>query len=166
MVITKLWKSVMSRKAPAAPTVLSMARTTHTGLPRAHLPSLLYPETPRNQRHPHLLPYRGPILPRICQSSPGQAAHGVSHTGHFSQAKATCDFASATAGVFANYLVIWTLAHKVVNLLASPAENVSFKTVSLSFQATALISRTEDNWRKTDASFIPVEKAVLFCKKK
>lgn len=86
-------------------------------------------------------------------------------TRRFLPAEATCDAAAAAAEVFANFLVIRTLAPEVANLPASPAETVSFKTVCLAFQATALISKTEDNWKKTDASFIPVEKAVFFCKK-
>lgn len=52
----------------------------------------------------------------------------------------------------------------MVNWLASPAETIKFKTVFLASQATALISKTEDNRRKMDASSIPVEKAVLFRK--
>lgn len=106
-----------------------------------------------------------PFCHVFAQAAQDSLPRGVSHTRHLSRAEATCDSVPATAGVFADYLVIWTLARKAVNLLASPAENVSFKMVSLAFQATALISRTEDNWRKTDASFIPVEKAALFCKK-
>lgn len=63
--------------------------------------------------------------------------------------------------------MIRTLAPEVLNLLASPAETVKFKTVSLvsvAFKATALNIKNEDNRRKTSASFIAVEKDALFCK--
>ena len=144
-VITKLWKSMSSCKAQAAPAVLGMPITTpHCGLePPSHPCSGQKPRETRDT--PTSLPTEALFCCLFSEEAQDGLPCGASHAMHFFPAEAACDSAPAAAEAFANYLVIRTLAPKVVNLLASPAETVKVKTVSLAFQATALISKTEDN---------------------
>lgn len=136
----------------------------HTGLPRtpARPCSIHKPQKPEGA--PTSLPRKAPLYPIFSEAARDELPCGASHTILFSLDEAACDSAAAAAEIFDNYLMIRTLPPKVVNLLASSTETVKFKTVSLAFRATALAIKTEDNWRKTDASLIPVEKDALFCK--
>lgn len=135
-------------KAQSPPAVLSMPRTTprwaaHLPPPTSHPSSGQKPRETRGT--PTSLPKKAPFCCIFSGAAQDRLPCGASHAMHFVPAEATCDSAPAAAEVFANYLVIRTLAPKAVNFLAIPAETVSFRMVSLAFQATALISRTEDN---------------------
>lgn len=144
-VMTKPWKSTIFCKPQAAPTVLGVPPTTPPCAARSPLPILAPANPPRETRGPPISLPR----PRFAVYFPKQPRMGCPVGLPTPRASARLRplgiLLLPAAEVFANYLVIGTLAPKVVNLLASPAETVKFKRVSLAFQATALISKREDN---------------------
>lgn len=114
-------------------------------LPRAPSHPCSDQKTQTTRGAPTSLPRKALLCSILPEAAQDELPCAASHAILFFLDEAACDSAFAAAEIFANYLVTRTLAPKVVKLLASPAETVKFKTVSLAFKATTQTIKTEDN---------------------
>lgn len=132
--MTKIWKSSepLQGSGSTHSVGLRVPRSTPPCASQSPPPVLSLAKTRGSPTYPLQRPHFAIFLEQV-------------HVTNFFPAEANCDSASAIAENFANYSVSSTLAPRVVNLLAIPAEVVSVKTVSSDFQATALFRRTEDS---------------------